>query len=48
MRVPDPTPLSLPPRRPGLLARLRANFLAGLVVVALHGGDSRAALCLFL
>ena len=34
MRVPDPTPLSLPPRRPGLLARLRANFLAGLVVVA--------------
>lgn len=30
----DPTPLSLPPRKPGLLALLRSNFLAGLVVVA--------------
>lgn len=34
MRIPDPTPLQLPSRRPGLLARMRANFLAGLVVVA--------------
>lgn len=26
--------MNIPPRRPGLLARLRSNFLAGLVVVA--------------
>lgn len=34
MRVPDPSPLQLTPRKPGMLARLRSNFLAGLVVVA--------------
>lgn len=34
MRIPDPSPLPIPPRRPGLLALLRSNFLAGLVVVA--------------
>lgn len=35
MRVPDPSPLHLQPRsKPGLLARLRSSFLAGLVVIA--------------
>ncbi|WCR09433.1 DUF502 domain-containing protein [Paracoccus stylophorae] len=34
MRPPDPRPLQRTPRRPRLLVRMRANFLAGLVVVA--------------
>lgn len=34
MHIPDPRPMIPPPRRPGLLAFLRSNFLAGLVVVA--------------
>lgn len=34
MHIPDPAPMTLPPRRRGLLAVLRSNFLAGLVVVA--------------
>ncbi|MDP5305678.1 DUF502 domain-containing protein [Paracoccus spongiarum] len=34
MRVPDPGPMMPPPRRRGLLAMMRSNFLAGLVVVA--------------
>ncbi|RNF34259.1 DUF502 domain-containing protein [Paracoccus methylarcula] len=34
MSNPEPTPLQLPTRKPGLLAMLRSNFLAGLVVVA--------------
>ncbi|RMC33706.1 DUF502 domain-containing protein [Paracoccus alkanivorans] len=34
MSRPEPIPLQLPPRKPGLLAMLRSNFLAGLVVVA--------------
>ena len=34
MSTPDPKLIQLPPHKSGLLARLRSNFLAGLVVVA--------------